>query len=216
MDKQDLKIVAEDLVYLRDNWSNGASEAAVRRGSAILRRILVEGCLGQAWRSAGFAGEPEIEGMDINTCIKGHEISQVEFASAGGATNNGITIGGVCHIKRNRTDSIGPEIPAGGPPIPVALRVSNYLEGSCAIVNGSAINRREVIKYMANTRGGVHLGNGRRKSREEKIIQRVSKLENQFNLASMDALFFELLSIGQAVGNSPDIVVLIDKINMDL
>ena len=53
MDATDIAIVAEDLIHLRDDWGGEITDAQIRRGSAVLRRLLVEDAYGQAWRAAG-------------------------------------------------------------------------------------------------------------------------------------------------------------------
>lgn len=212
MDEQYLQTIAEDLEYLRDEWCNGASQAAVRRGSAILRCLLVEGNIGRAWRYVGFEKEPHINAMDINYIIGDTELHDILIATAGGATNNDMTINGMCRIRIG--SHTGPETPKNGRPAPVQFGLTEYLESICAISEGNAVNRREIIKYMANIKGGVHLSNGRSKAREEALKKRVSKIEKKINISNMDALFHEMLSIGQAVGNSPDITKLIDTIQL--
>jgi hypothetical protein len=45
-----LKTVVEDLTYLKDEWDQNIDDAAIRRGSTVLRRLLVNGELQRAWR----------------------------------------------------------------------------------------------------------------------------------------------------------------------
>ena len=55
--------MAEDIEYLRETWSDGASDSDLRRGSALLRRFLVDGGNGTlvvVWHEVGFEGQPMI------------------------------------------------------------------------------------------------------------------------------------------------------------
>lgn len=52
MTRDDLRLVAEDLEYLAE-WGPDITDREIRHGSAVLRRLLVEGVYGTAWRAIG-------------------------------------------------------------------------------------------------------------------------------------------------------------------
>ena len=59
-DKHFVKIVAEDLNYLLNEWDQEISDDSLRRNSTVLRRLLVEGDYSNAWRMIGLEKEPKI------------------------------------------------------------------------------------------------------------------------------------------------------------
>ena len=64
MDNPSLRLVAEDLTFLL-TWGGRISTPDIRRGSATLRRLLIEGTYGNAWRAAGFLKEPTVLAPDL-------------------------------------------------------------------------------------------------------------------------------------------------------
>src|SRR5260370_634040 len=65
----DFRSVAEDIEWLRDEWwltaPDSLSDGHLRRGSAALGLLLIDGLLQRAWSHYGFEGEPTIEGPDL-------------------------------------------------------------------------------------------------------------------------------------------------------
>jgi len=59
MTPDDLRIVADDLQYLAE-WGPEISDGKIRRGSAVLRRLLVEDVYGHAWREIGKDKQPSL------------------------------------------------------------------------------------------------------------------------------------------------------------
>ena len=203
MDGEQIRTVVEDLEYLRDTWTGTIPDTEIRRGSAILRRLLVEDELGRAWRAAGNAQQPTIPAADLEAMLGHYPRRGVACALAGGALHGGIYAAGIIMVD-------GPK-----PPEPATrdvellmnrpYTVPQYLESACAYVRGTPITRRDLVKYMANVKGGVHLGsNSHARQRAKELISRVRVLEGLVNHHSKDGLFFELLSMGQSIGKSPD------------
>ena len=61
-----LLTVAEDIEYFSQWWkSESVDTTAIRHGSGILRRLLVEDAAGTGWRALGFKKEPTIQGPDL-------------------------------------------------------------------------------------------------------------------------------------------------------
>ncbi len=70
-------------------------------------------------------------------------------------------------------------------------------------IDSQTFTRRDVIKYIANVKGGVHLSAKQRKQ-EAKLIARIGKIERRIAVNTTDGLLVELVAIGQAVGRSAD------------
>jgi hypothetical protein len=91
-----------------------------------------------------------------------------------------------------------------------AMPVAPYLDGTCMVFEGVSISRRNVIEYVANRVGGVHFDPSRDGSRVavEAQFKALDQARSQVELASMDGVYFELLSIGQALLASPEVAEL--------
>jgi hypothetical protein len=203
--------VAEDLDHLRTEWRSDPKPDVIRRGSAILRRLLVEGVIQSAWRHYGFARQPIILAPDLHLMV-GRRPQDVEVALAGGATYGGMYTAGLTMMKGPEHAKIPDDIDKSWLNArPWAM--SEFMESVSAIVDGSVVKRREVIKYFANVEGGVHLERSSRvRRKEEEQVRRIRALEGRIKVHFADGLYFELLSIGQAVGQAPDLVRLSDHI----
>jgi hypothetical protein len=183
----------------------------VRRGSAILRRLLVDGILHEAWRYHGFAAQPVIRAPDLYLMV-GRKPEAVEIAVAGGAHYGGMYTAGATLMK-------GPEpaeIPTDVDPSWLTdrpWRLSEFVESPAVIVDGQIIRRREIVKYFANIAGGVHLTRSSRvRKKEEELVRRIKRVEGRVQVHVADGLYFELLSIGQAIGRSDDVIRLCETI----
>lgn len=229
--------IADDIEWFEKEWCTlyePPSEAEIRRGSAALRRLLVEGWLGKAWRHWGFEKQPSLAGPDLIALLaeEGVEVRHVASLIAGGATLSGIQTAmlGLCRVDNPDTGvsadaeegfavkQISIMRDAREPPPPnnllalVERRIplSNYLDAAGAIRTGQVISRRDIVAYFANVGGGVHLGPS--KNRKDQVHQLIEDLINKIGADTMDGVFFELLSIGQAIGRSEDLKKLVGAI----
>lgn len=217
MEPEELITVAEDLHYLKTGWVRNISDAEIRRGSAILRRLLVEKRMGQAWREVGFEREPIILGGNLEAQLSGVDRSSIMVALAGGAEVQDWNGSALLFVKLKPYENKPPERNFSPEEMEAIMAhpfsLSQYVESECAVVQGQSIKRRELIKYMANVRGGVHLGKEiTGQKMEDSLIRRIRLLEGGVDAFQKSGLTFELLAIGQSVGKSPDTQKLIDKI----
>jgi hypothetical protein len=93
------------------------------------------------------------------------------------------------------------------------MYLNKYLDAPGAVGIGQFITRRRIVQFFANHAGGVHLGG--KNHRDSKIYEFIAQFENKVMADKMDGLYFELLSIGQAIGRSPDLQKLSEKIRGD-
>lgn len=214
MDQDSLRIVAEDLKFLAD-WNSDISAPEIRRGSATLRRLLVEGAYSSAWRAAGFEREPSLIAVDLSNLINLSDLGQVVFALAAGVEFRGI------HITNAMLNA------GHSPPSPVkdavlrpngfpgerVFRLSEYLHSASAYAFGEWLTRADVVKYIANVRGGVHLSQSQRKS-EAHLVARVSPIEKRIIVYETEGLLVELVAIAQAVGRSENARSLIEAVGV--
>lgn len=211
MDYDSLVAVAEDLEYLAQ-WGSNISTGEIRRGTAVLRRLLVEDAYGTAWRAIGQAKQPSLLAVDLDLLL-GNDSNKVVYALAGGAHLRGMQM--ACMLVNKGSKPIGsappPPIRPNGYPYERAFRLSEYLSSNAGVVEGHAFNRREVIKYLANVKGGVHLSAQQRKT-EEKLIARLGKIEKKMLVHNTDGLLVEAVAMAQALGTSTDAKFYVQKI----
>ncbi len=203
MDHDSLVAVSEDLEYLAQ-WGSEITAAEIRRGTAVLRRLLVEDAYGTAWRAIGQAKQPSLIAVDLDLLL-GNDANKVVYALAGGAHFRGMQM--ACMLLNKGTNPIGGNPPApirqDGYPFERTFTLSGYLKSNAGVVEGQIFNRREVIKYLANVKGGVHLSAQQRKT-EEKLIARLGKIEKKMMIHNTDGLLVEAVAIAQALGASQD------------
>lgn len=229
--------IADDIEWFEKEWCTlyePPSDAEIRRGAAALRRLLVEDWLGTAWRHFGFERQPTLVGPDVAALAAhdGIEMRHIASLIAGGATINGIQS---AMLGLARTDNLETGVSADAEVgfavksfsivrdargesgtnelTPLTNRswpISNFLDAPGAVRRGYAISRRDIVSYFANVGGGVHLGPS--KKSKEQVHELVEELINKIRADTMDGMFFELLSIGQAIGRSEDLKKLVAEI----
>lgn len=227
------QIVADDIDYFQSNWCTlyqPPTDVEIRWGVAAIRRLLIEGLLGQAWRENGLLGEPSVEAPDVLAILaqQGTEVRHVAALIAGGACIDGIESAMIGSARtHNESTGIGPDAEEGFAvsvfqiardargeetegPISHLVRtkfpVSAFLNSVAAIRIGEEIKRHDIIQYFSKEEGGVHLDRrSNRKKREGKIFNQIRDLQGKVQPYSMEGLYFEILSIGQAIGKSPDL-----------
>src|SRR5262245_13800396 len=91
------KSVLEDIEWLRNEWWLGQpdklTEGHLRRGSAALHLLLIQGLLGTAWRHHGFFREPRLIGPDIVAIAKEKGLRlDLGKCVAGGGHQNGLVL----------------------------------------------------------------------------------------------------------------------------
>src|SRR5262245_46635204 len=94
-----LAVVAADLNYIRQEWNESVEDDALRRGSTVLRRLLVEGDLQRVWRAVGFEREPTITCSTLQPVLKSEPLERIAFASAGGARYQGAELCGAFMVN---------------------------------------------------------------------------------------------------------------------
>jgi hypothetical protein len=203
-----LSSVAEDLEYLRDAWREGTTEADLRRGSAILRRLLIDngqGVLIQIWRELGFERQPVVVAPSLSRAVLAAN-NKIVLATAGRASVDGIDIAGYLRATEAFDDDYSPD---GHEQL-----LADYVSAPCIVVYGHRISRGELVKYFSNYLGGVHLSWRARKKQDDyaRLFRRIDELPVQSELLGKDLLHFELLSIGQVIGQSSDCMRLVAAI----
>jgi len=175
----------------------------------VLRRLLIEDNLGRVWREVGFTKQPRILSNTLDTigCEK-----SVFFAQAGGAHHKGVQVG---PVRMGYGDVPKKLVMGTGKPTKKPLFLSDFLASTCIIVNGIEISRHDLILYIANTLGGIHLDWDRGFTKSERLKAKFEGLDVHYKTgetANKESIYYELLSIGQNLANSRDISKLIKHI----
>ena len=92
MDIKILKLVYEDLEFLRYEWDQSISDSSITRSSIVLRKLLIDNLLNKAWQETGIQGTPKIKTPTLEYLFKKYDRKEIRFAQAGGAVCNGMEI----------------------------------------------------------------------------------------------------------------------------
>ncbi len=212
MDFELARLVAEDLDYLFKEWNQDIDDASLRRSSPVLRSLLVEGLLACAAHQAN--REVRVMAPAIARVVTKEELRECTFFQAGGANFKGMMVQSMSIVPRAQSPA---EIKASfersknviGKSYPVKLNA--FLKQTSFVVKNILINREEVIKYVANKLGGAHYDSSRPPSKvpgEASLDQKYALLDEVRRgmfVADKNAVYYELLSIGQRISNSRDI-----------
>lgn len=215
-------------------------DADIRRGGATLRRLLLDGqgAVALAWRHFGFAGQPSVTGPDVEALLRHSGFSRELTASliAGGGRVNGMDLS---MIGIHRVDNPSTGVPAaadegfavavasiarsekGGIYAPIdqeltrhverEWKLTEYLDAPGAIRRGKLISRRDILQFFCKLAGSVHLDIGTNRKRPLSF-EFIKELRGKVHSDWRDGLVFEMLSIGQALGKSRDLLALAEKI----
>jgi hypothetical protein len=199
-----LGVVASDLRYLRTEWNESIDDAALRRGSAVLRRLLVDGELQRAWRTAGLLKEPMVTCSTLKPILASVPIKRLSFAAAGGARYKGAELRGFMMTDLVMSAEQAKIQAENGLPEEV-VGLKTFVESATIVVAGQIVVRRVLIKYVANKLGGAHHDSKRGTSHEEQLFGLLDTARSQIKLLDKPFVYFELLAIGQSVARASDI-----------
>jgi hypothetical protein len=195
--------VVEDLKYFRDGWTPTVADDTLRRTSASLRRLLIYGDYGNAWRAASLAKQPSVEAVDLTARILGlgFNPTDIDFAQAGGGTSSdaGITVSGAVVGHNLRED---PRLRASAGPVRRSFTLSEFRPSPELIVDGMAIARDAVVKFVCNKLGGAHFDPDR--PGEWELLDHLN--DGRLHVAGRRCVYYSILSIGQVLGSSPQTV----------
>lgn len=212
MNHELIRIVGEDLIYLKEEWNQDISDASLRRASPTMRNLLIEGNL---LKVANLLNEqitvlaPEISRFESQL-----DDPYISFYQCGGAKYKGVTVQSMKMYSRALS---GKEIKEdyerdkNSMDRSYAVKLSKFLKQCSFVIEGVKINREEVIKYLANKRGGAHYDPSRdidkkgSKGELEQKYKLLDKVHDGMISCDKNAVYFELLSIGQRLVNSPDV-----------
>jgi hypothetical protein len=206
-----IRITTEDIAFLKSEWDQDVSDASLRRSSPIFRRLLVEDHLQRCWRHLGLDKQPIIRAVSLEPFLSRIDPARIAYAQAGGAIHQGITvqvpIEVVGYIPPHEARQI---FGSSEDSAERDLRLKTFLDSTCVVARGNKISRRTLVKYVANKLGGVHFDPSRNIAKdEEKSFSLLDEIRDQYTACNRAAIYFEFLSIGQAILKSPDVDILL-------
>lgn len=211
-----LKTVLEDLNDLFDEFNTDIfQDSRIRKSSATLNLLLIEGILLRAWRFAvSNITTPYIVAASLNPFIENDPQKTIEMAMAGGAHLNGIFYALPMITKGGK--NVEPKDDTN--PTALKRKLGQYINDPGLVFEGKSISRSTIIQYLANKQGGKHLDFKRGKSKKEKDYLLLDKYaEYVFDiLGKKNAVNLEVHSIIQALAKSEDIKYLMMKIKTEL
>lgn len=214
-----VQTVKKDLQYLRDEWTQGIDDDSLRRSSTVLRRLLVDNELLTAWRQAGFVKQPKLEASTLDYILTHFDEHKIEFAAAGGARFEGLEVCALFAVRHAMSPREARHVyEAGKRTLWKEYLLDDFVKAPCMVIRGTLVNRRLLIQYVANKLGGSHIDTERRlgsespkKREKEQVFAALDGVYSSTKVANKNAIFYELLSIGQSLIRSPDIIRFIEE-----
>ena len=212
IDHELIRVVSEDLDYLSDEWNQDIDDASLRRSSPVLRSLLIEGHL---MRVVNMLNE-QVMLMTPLVSMKEDTLNDpsIVFYQSGGANYKGMEV----QFTSQRNRALSPEeiketyeeqkelIGKNHP-----IKLTKFMKQVSFMINGTKIDREEVIKYIANKRGGAHYDGSRNEQKPgskgnlERKFMLLDTIHSGTAMADKNAVYYELLSIGQRIVASHDV-----------
>jgi len=191
MDKELLTTVFEDLEYITEEWNKqDVSDANLRRSSSTLRRLIIYGDL---FKAARLFGMKELRALTSNEEYS--SLSGSIFHQAGGGKHNETQIKSFSiYDKKLTPEEIQLLYKTNKQKKSKLINLHKFMKRPSFTIQGTEINREEVIKYVCNKLGGAHYDTTRKKDDEkEKKYSLLDEHANSKKLMGKKAVYFELL-----------------------
>jgi len=193
-----LSIIKSDLNFIKLEWNSEVDDDSLRRYSPILRQLLVDegGLLSKAegWLNCKIYLQAPPNPL-IST-----EKEKINFYTAGGAKYKNMTIQSLYEVNYAMSaQEIKQRYENSKNNIKVKYSLVEFLNTPCVIYKGEVFSRVELIKFVSNKLGGAHY------ELDEKKMARMGLLldvKNAYVVAGKNAIYFEMLSIGQLLVES--------------
>jgi hypothetical protein len=203
-----VELTLEDLRHIAKETEPECDDHQLRRVSVQLRRLLVENTFIQSWKLLQLQPKSPVV---VAPRLRAEGLGQHDFAVAGGGTIGGLAIANARFMpgrtlsaeaakaiyEREKND------------MAYSFSLSEYKDSCAVYVTDLKISRRQLVQYVANKKGGAHLDHKRKKDEEAYSALDVALAGPVVfgggpNLPGKNAVYLELLSIGQFLTNSPD------------
>ncbi|MBT98324.1 MAG: hypothetical protein CL902_06830 [Dehalococcoidia bacterium] len=195
-----LKEVLSDLDSLKENGSNSVESASLKGASQLVYRLLVAGNLQKAQTLLRMPGSPQIKTCSLHQAYISDPGRNYAFALAGGAVIDGNRMAGVSVLKEgiNLTPPSVPKV--------ATIPLATFLESPGIVINGVPVSRRALIRYAATKLDDPDFDFIADESHEGRLQLLLDSEGARHRLDDTPLAYFELLSIGQAIIHSPNVI----------
>jgi hypothetical protein len=213
-DQELLETTLEDLRHIAGETDPECDDHQLRRVSVQLRRLLVEDGFVRAWKLLQLEPKsPKVVAPRLRT----DDLQPDDFAVAGGGQIAGLAIGNAKFMpgRALSADEVKALYEREKNDMAYNFSLSEYKD-SCAVhATGRKITRKQLVQFIANKKGGAHLDHKRGKDEEayaalDKALANPMLFGGQpaqngkAAVPGKNAVYLELLSIGQFLTQSPD------------
>jgi hypothetical protein len=201
-----LNSVIEDINSLNTLGSDSTEPEALKSVSQLVFRLLVAGDLQKAQTSMRMPKSPQIKGFSLHSAYVSDPGRNYAFALAGGAIINGSRVIGISRVKD--------EINLTPPNVPkiATIPLVKYLDSPGVMINGVPVNRRALIKYVTTKLDDPDFDFIADESHDGRLQLLLDSEGARHCLNDVPLAYYELLSIGQALITSPNVIRLSRRI----
>lgn len=218
-----LRVVRDDLLLIQRLNFSRPLRSEIRVASSILRRLLHELMLLNAWSLADLPGEPRFKAVDLGGTLASVDRKYIHFAYAGGASTEGahhlghillvvpkteVAAEGKEAVQRRVSNSIKPIEQKD-------FSLSEFCQSPCVASGSETVSRVAMVRYVANKLGGIHWDNQRGEWSDPVGSRHRLLDENHLIVGRLPGPLYEVLSIAQAVATSADtqrLIQIIDEV----
>lgn len=204
-----LRIIKSDLRIIKAEWNSEIDDDFLRRCSPTLRQLLVDegGLLSKAEKWLNFKIYLQAPPNPLTSIKK----EKINFYTAGGAKYKKITVQSFYEVNyAMSTQEVRQRYENSKNNIKIKYSLVGFLNTPCVIYQGEVFSRMELIKFVSNKLGGAHYELDKNKMARMGLLLDV---KNTYVVADKNAIYFEMLSIGQLLVKSKYTDKLIKKID---
>jgi hypothetical protein len=204
-DQEVVRLTLADLRHIAKETDPACDDDQLRRVSVQLRNLLIYDWLGRSWRLLQLEPKAPIiiaprlrtEGLGSNLAVAGG--GDVAGAAVG---NFRVTVGRALSPEELKARG---ERAKGD--MEYAFSLADYKKSCAVYVRGQKVSREQLVQYVAVKKGGAHLDHKRKKDDHAySALDAAIASRFWFGPSGKNAVYLELLSIGQNLTSSPDIV----------
>lgn len=217
-----VQLVRDEFNYLQGKVRTDVGRTEVRIISGILRKLLYDGLLYATWKAMRRDGDPKVEFVDLQAVLKDTPREYIHYAYAGGAHLPGANHAGWVlyvfpkdvHEAKGSPETLGQELSEKLHPGAKTLRsLHGFMASHCVASGTFGVSRIDLIRYVSNKLGGVHLDKGRA-SWEDPLGSAYRLLDEEHMIVGKRlGAHYEIMSIAENLCESTDLKSLADQID---
>jgi hypothetical protein len=209
-----VELTLADLCHIAKETAPECDDHQLRRVSVQLRNLLIEDCFVRSWKLLQL--QPKSPTV-IAPRLRTDGLGPNDFAVAGGGDLGGVSIAKFRYMpgRALSAEEMKANYEREKKDFEYPFSVSEYKDSCAVYVGGQKISRKQLVQYVANKKGGAHLDNSRKKDEQaysaldaalktSLVFGARHGADGKLDLPGKNAVYLELLSIGQYLTSSPD------------